>query len=182
MAEPRRIDDEFTTSDVAGRVPKSRDTDVRPSLLRNEPLVTSEAGNLPASQMRDKALGRDYPSESSTLTGGQATSVAPVEAVQFRREANSSSDQPILLFGESEVANYRSQWSSIQTAFVDEPRQAVEDADSLVKFLLKKLAEGFTKERDRLAKPWDRGDNVSTEDLRIAFQRYRSFFDRLLNV
>lgn len=182
MAEPRRIDDEFATADVAGRVPKSRDADVRPSLLRNEPRVSSETGSLPASQMRDEALGPDYPNESSTLTGGQSASVARVEAVQFHQEANSSSDQPVLLFGESEVANYRSRWSSIQTAFVDEPRQAVEDADSLVKSLLKQLAEGFTKERDRLAKQWDRGDNVSTEDLRVALQRYRSFFDRLLNV
>ena len=47
---------------------------------------------------------------------------------------------------------------------------------------MKKLAEGFANERGRLEKQWDRGDNVSTEDLRIALQRYRSFFDRLLKV
>jgi hypothetical protein len=70
----------------------------------------------------------------------------------------------------------------VQAGFVDEPRRAVEDADNLVASLMKKLAEGFANERGRLEKQWDRGDNVSTEDLRIALQRYRSFFDRLLNV
>jgi hypothetical protein len=44
------------------------------------------------------------------------------------------------------------------------------------------LAEVFADERGNLEKQWDRGDNVSTEDLRIAFQRYRAFFHRLLSV
>ena len=150
MSEPRRTDDEFAT-DVVGRVPKPRDTDVRPSLLHNESRVPSESGSLPASQVRDEVIEPAYPNESSRLTGGQSA-VAHVEAVQFRREANPSSNQPVLLFGESEVDDYRSRWSSIQIAFVDEPRQAVEDADGLVKSLLERLAEGFTNERDRVAK------------------------------
>jgi hypothetical protein len=91
-------------------------------------------------------------------------------------------DQPAPLFAENEVGDYRSRWSNIQTGFVDEPRHAVEEADSLVAQLMKKLAEGFANERDRLEKHWDSGENVSTEDLRIALQRYRSFFDRLLKV
>jgi len=91
-------------------------------------------------------------------------------------------NQPTPLFSESEVGDFRSRWGNIQTAFVDEPRRAVEDADNLVASLMKKLAEGFANERARLEKQWDRGDNVSTEDLRIALQRYRSFFDRLLKV
>lgn len=91
-------------------------------------------------------------------------------------------DQPAPLFAENEVGDYRSRWSNIQAGFVDEPRHAVEEADSLVAQLMKKLAEGFATERDRLEKHWDSGENVSTEDLRIALQRYRSFFDRLLKV
>jgi hypothetical protein len=91
-------------------------------------------------------------------------------------------DQPAALFAENEVGDYRSRWSNIQAGFVDEPRHAVEEADGLVAQLMKKLAEGFANERDRLEKHWDSGENVSTEDLRIALQRYRSFFDRLLKV
>jgi len=63
---------------------------------------------------------------------------------------------------------------------VDEPRRAVQQADSLVAEVMKRLAESFAKERGALESQWDRGDNVTTEDLRLALQRYRSFFDRLL--
>jgi|SRR5208282_468614 len=86
------------------------------------------------------------------------------------------------LFSESEMGDFRSQWSKIQTGFVDEPRQTVEGADKLVAAVMQRLAEGFANERSGLEKQWESGDNVSTEDLRIALQRYRSFFDRLLTL
>ena len=85
------------------------------------------------------------------------------------------------LFAEHDAANLRKRWSDIQTAFVDEPRRSVEQADSLVAEAMKRLAEGFANERGSLERQWDRGDNVTTEDLRVALQRYRSFFDRLLS-
>ncbi|MGA7924393.1 MAG: hypothetical protein WCA20_00175 [Candidatus Sulfotelmatobacter sp.] len=86
------------------------------------------------------------------------------------------------LFSELEMGDFRSQWSKVQTGFVDEPRRTVEDADKLVAAVMQRLAEGFAYERSGLEKQWDRGDNVSTEDLRLALQRYRSFFDRLLKL
>src|SRR5579859_6995362 len=90
--------------------------------------------------------------------------------------------KPTPLFSESEVGEFRSRWSHIQTGFVDEPRRTVEDADKLVASVMKRLAEGFANERSGLERQWDQGDNVSTEDLRVALQRYRSFFDRLLKL
>lgn len=90
--------------------------------------------------------------------------------------------EPIPLFSESELGDFRSQWSKIQTGFVDEPRRTVEDADKLVAAVMQRLAEGFANERSGLEKQWDSGDNVSTEELRVALQRYRSFFDRLLKL
>ena len=86
------------------------------------------------------------------------------------------------LFSESEMGDFRSQWIKIQTCFVDEPRGTVKDADKLVAAVMRRLAEGFANERSGLEKQWDQGDSVSTEDLRIALQRYRSFFDRLLKL
>jgi hypothetical protein len=86
------------------------------------------------------------------------------------------------LFSESEMAAFRSQWSKVQTGFVDDPRQTVAEADKLVASVMQRLAEGFANERSGLEKQWDRGDSVSTEDLRVALQRYRSFFDRLLKL
>ena len=90
--------------------------------------------------------------------------------------------KPMPLFSESEMGDFRSQWSKVQTGFVDEPRRTVEDADKLVASVMQRLAEGFANERSGLEKQWESGDNVSTEDLRIALQRYRSFFDRLLKL
>jgi len=90
--------------------------------------------------------------------------------------------KPMPLFSESEMADFRSQWSKVQTGFVDEPRRTVEEADRLVAAVMQRLAEGFANERSGLEKQWESGDNVSTEDLRLALQRYRSFFDRLLKL
>jgi hypothetical protein len=86
------------------------------------------------------------------------------------------------LFPENESRDFHKRWTDIQTGFVDEPRQAVEQADELVAEVIKRLADSFARERSRLEGQWGRGDNVSTEDLRVALQRYRAFFDRLLNI
>ncbi|PWT92415.1 MAG: hypothetical protein C5B55_06480 [Blastocatellia bacterium] len=86
------------------------------------------------------------------------------------------------LFESKEAESLRENWRVIQTQFVDEPRRSVEEADELVASTMKRLAEVFANERDNLEQNWDRGDDVSTEDLRVALQRYRSFFDRLLSV
>src|SRR5262245_40640901 len=86
------------------------------------------------------------------------------------------------LMADDRTQDFRSRWDSIQTSFVDEPRQAVEKADSLVAELMQELAKSFAAERQNLEGQWGRGDNVSTEDLRVSLQRYRSFFGRLLSV
>jgi hypothetical protein len=87
------------------------------------------------------------------------------------------------LFIEQEAQNFRGRWNEIQSEFVDEPKRSVEKADQLVAETITRLAEVFAAERDKLEHEWSRGeDRVSTEDLRIALRRYRSFFDRLLSV
>jgi hypothetical protein len=87
---------------------------------------------------------------------------------------------PNPLFPDDELHNFRARWDTVQTSFVDEPREAVEQADSLVANVVKRIAEQFSTERAGLEQQWAQGDNVSTEDLRQALRRYRSFFDRLL--
>jgi hypothetical protein len=84
------------------------------------------------------------------------------------------------LLAEDRVDSYRGRWYDLQTRFVDEPRDTVSDADSLVAELLQELARSFNDARAGLEEQWSRGDDVSTEDLRLALQRYRSFFERLL--
>lgn len=86
------------------------------------------------------------------------------------------------LFSQDESKQLYAKWDAIQVGFVDEPRQAVERADSLVAGAMERLAEVFAEERARMEGQWDRGDNVSTEELRLALRRYRAFFGRLLSV
>jgi hypothetical protein len=130
-------------------------------LLNDENLTTADIAH--AENARDV-----QPSASDDRTL-QQTVPAPLKA----REASP-------LFPDDELHNLRARWDQAQTSFVDEPRQAVEQADSLVANVVKRIAEQFATERAQLEKQWDRGDNVSTEDLRQALRRYRSFFDRLL--
>ena len=85
------------------------------------------------------------------------------------------------LFSAEESRRFQSDWDSIQIGFVDEPRKAVERADGLVAQVIKRLAEVFAEERGKVEGQWSRGADVSTEDLRLALQRYRSFFARLLS-
>ena len=86
------------------------------------------------------------------------------------------------LFPSEELVGYRARWDAIQTGFVDQPRAAVEQADALVSQVVTRLTEVFARERSTLEGQWTKGGNASTEDLRIAFTRYRSFFHRLLSM
>ena len=103
---------------------------------------------------------------------------SPVREVPAGRAA----DPHAPLFHDQELGGFRTRWEAIQTGFVDEPRSAVEQADSLVAEMMTKLSETFSRERKALEDQWGRGDNISTEDLRVALKRYRSFFERLLSV
>ena len=100
----------------------------------------------------------------------------PVEASGAQRE---SDDQGTLLPA-AVVQDLRSRWSSVQAGFVDEPQAAVRQADELVAVAMKRLAEGFTEQRNTLEHQWSGGKDVSTEDLRAALRKYRAFFERLL--
>jgi len=78
-------------------------------------------------------------------------------------------------------AAYTARWNDVKSDFVDEPKQAVAAADQLVSELLDELQELFRNQRHDIEQGLD-ADQTSTEDLRLALRRYRSFFDRLLSV
>ncbi len=90
--------------------------------------------------------------------------------------ATSSGQAP--LFGDP--SGFTTRWQAVQVMFVDEPRRAVEDADRLVTEMMDRLSELFRSQREDLEHAWNNGGAASTEDLRVALQRYRSFFERLL--
>jgi hypothetical protein len=116
----------------------------------------------------DRTDARNVPIEETTMSAGGG-------GARMVKEAAAAP-----LFAETESHEFRSKWDQIQIGFVDEPRKAVQDADNLVAQTMKRLAEIFSDERKKMEAQWDRGDDVSTEDLRMALQRYRSFFNRLL--
>jgi hypothetical protein len=159
-------EERLTTADLAdaGRE-EPRNADLDPARVE---VVTSprDEGRVPAAPVT--VAGRSVPASQAGV-GGTATAMA--------KEPESGP-----LFSPEEAGNLRTKWDAIQVGFVDEPRRAVEDADSLVAMAMKRLAEQFAEERSRLEGQWDRGGDVSTEDLRIALRRYRSFFGRLLAV
>ena len=99
---------------------------------------------------------------------------APMQAAQV--------GPPSPLFDTAASDQLRARWSDAQTAFVDSPQQAVKDADALVAELMQQLAETFARERSALEEQWARGEDVTTEELRVVLTRYRSFFERLLDV
>jgi hypothetical protein len=98
------------------------------------------------------------------------------------RPSNGSTNNQAALFSADQSADLRGKWETIQASFVDEPQSAVEEADALVEDVMQLLSEGFDRERRSLEGQWSRGDDVSTEELRLALRRYRSFFDRLLSI
>ena len=110
----------------------------------------------------DQPLAREDTDETGAAAGGSGHELTP-------------------LFDEDERSDLQTRWQSLQTRFVDDPRTTVEEADQLVADLMQRLAESFADERKSLEAQWSRGDDVSTEDLRVSLQRYRSFFERLLS-
>jgi len=89
-------------------------------------------------------------------------------------------DAPTPLLSDEDAGEFERRWHDLQVSFVDEPQRCVQDADALVAEVMQRLADGFAQERKNLESQWAGGGEASTEDLRLALQRYRSFFNRLL--
>jgi hypothetical protein len=119
----------------------------------------------------DRLTTRDIARSMETATANPPSAPTPV-----------TDARALPMFSADETTGYRTRWEAVQTGFVDEPRKAVEEADALVAQVIKRLTEVFADERTNLEHQWDQGDHISTEDLRIALRKYRSFFDRLLSL
>lgn len=141
----------------------------------DEPPTRDRAENKPQA---DEQLGQAGSNEPAAYDdpAGSITQAEP-EAAQ----ASAQGDDHDSLLPSDQSERFTERWQEIQTSFVDQPRDSVAQADALVADLMQRLAASFSNERERLEAQWDRGDDVSTEDLRVALTRYRSFFDRLLS-
>ncbi|MEE6136497.1 hypothetical protein SKC41_09140 [Mycobacterium sp. 050128] len=107
---------------------------------------------------------------------------APVAAAQQHSVDERESSTTEMLFADDDLTEMRGRWAAVQAAFVDDPKDCVQKADVLVSDLVDQLTTGFAHARSRLEEQWDRGEEASTEDLRVALMHYREFFERLLAV
>jgi hypothetical protein len=124
--------------------------------------------------------GEQHSQASSPRAESQPVTRQVVTPKTEDRAATTERHEP--LFAGDQAEDFRSRWSDVQTSFVDEPRRAVEQADSLVAEVMQRLARMFADERSSLEQQWDRQGETDTEALRQALRRYRSFFDRLLSM
>jgi signal recognition particle GTPase len=104
------------------------------------------------------------------------------QAQQETRRDEEQDGQDEALFADDEAQGLRSRWEDVQRGFVDEPRESVQKADDLVSDLVERLTKGFAETRSGLEEQWNKGEEASTEDLRVALTRYRAFLQRLLKV
>src|SRR5436309_1168023 len=153
MSDSLRNDDTLTTADIARR-PTPREA--RSDAAYRGPVP------VPDNQARPERIAPDTQAVAAPRPGADANTGS----------ANSSFGQSGPLFPEDELHNFRARWTQAQTSFVDEPRKAVEQADSLVANVVTRLAEQFSNERAKLEEQWSKGDNVNTEELRQALRRY----------
>ncbi len=109
--------------------------------------------------------------DHETSTGETITHEEPIDT-------NAGSSAALLKREQSE--HFRTRWNEIQGMFVDEPRSAVQQADGLVSEVVEQITQMFASEHSSLEDQWKQGNDVSTEDLRKALQRYRAFFNRLV--
>jgi hypothetical protein len=148
--------DGVTTADMAAAGERTATGDRTPA-----PEAAKEAAVTKAEA--ETALGAATKAEAQTAAEGEAEAAAS-------------------LFPADQASGYHSRWQEIQTGFVDEPRAAVQEADGLVAEVMRQLARTFAEERRQLEAQWSEGEEISTEDLRLALRRYRWFFDRLLSI
>jgi hypothetical protein len=144
-----------------------------------EPPVEVQSSEPPLETV-DATPDFEAPVEQPVEQPVEAASTQPAQPAEAAPAAAPDTDQ--VLFADGELTDMRSRWTEVQSAFVDDPRDCVQKADSLVADVVDRLTAGFSQARSGLEEQWSRGEEVSTEELRIALKRYREFFERLLAV
>jgi hypothetical protein len=134
----------------------------------------------PAGSSREAGLSKDD-GDGQDREGETAALESPSGVTAQAEGESSPGEEQAPLFTGQEAERFRERWATVQAGFVDQPRQMVEQADDLVSDLMQQLTAGFSQRRSKLEEQWNEGDQVSTEDLRVALTRYRSFFNRLLS-
>ena len=118
--------------------------------------------------------------EGGGATGGAPTAAGSPGGTTAGHGGGPGGGGEASLLADNDAQEFERRWQEVQVGFVDEPQRCVQEADGLVAEVMQRLADGFARERNDLESQWAGGGEASTEDLRVALQRYRSFFNRLL--
>ncbi|WP_405785852.1 hypothetical protein [Streptomyces sp. NBC_01367] len=171
-SDERAGDAGITTEDIAHPAPAAGDdgTDTKTES------GASAAGG-PRPPVYPGEATRDAAAEESGTR--EAEDERPTDREAGTGPAKAGADEPLL--GAEDAAEYHKRWSEIQGRFVDDPQDAVRSADALVAEVMQSLARTFSAHKQGLEGQWGQGEQVATEELRLALQHYRSFFNRLLN-
>lgn len=122
------------------------------------------------------------PSKLEDPAAATATQRDERAAATQEHPAKSPAEPLAALFSPEAASSFRARWDAIQIGFVDDPKEAVRQADALVDQVMTSLAETFSSERAEVEGQVAPAEQASTENLRIALRRYRSFFQRLLSL
>ena len=172
----------------AGMRPESVDPAMRDDRMGTSDPTMQQARapqheSLTTHDMPEAGMQPEVPTEAPLETVDTTSQFEPPAQTADTTAAAGSDDSSVqMLFADGELNEMRSRWTEVQSAFVDDPRDCVQKADGLVADVVDKLTAGFSGARAHLEEQWARGEEASTEDLRIALKRYREFFERLLAV
>ena len=145
-------------------------------------MTTHDQQTLTGSHEQPETAGPGTPPASEPTEPAASADPTTAPAAPADPSAQSESSTEEVLFADDDLAELRARWAAVQASFVDDPKDCVQKADVLVSDLVEQLTSGFAHARSRLEEQWARGEEASTEDLRVALMHYREFFQRLLAV
>jgi hypothetical protein len=177
------MNEQFNTSDFVKRT----DMDTNSPVVISDPFVDKvpeDASLIHETPMGETIPDKDPLGETFADKSWVSKSIpyeAPIgETITHEAPIVTNAGSSAALLNTDESEHFRTRWNEIQGNFVDEPRSAVQQADALVSEVIEQITQMFANEHNSLEGLWNQGNDVSTEDLRKALQRYRSFFNRLV--
>ncbi|WP_410570218.1 hypothetical protein [Amycolatopsis sp. cmx-4-61] len=173
-----------TTTDVPGQ---HRDGFHESATADDQSLSTADLASAGHHDTGDTAAAQESGGDVEARSGGDVETPASGGDVETPAASGGNVQTPASggdveappLIDEEKVTGFRDRWQNVQAGFVDDPKQAVQQADELVAGVISALATTFAEHKSELESQWQQGE-PATEELRIALRRYRSFFDQLL--
>jgi len=181
--EDRAGDDTLSTEDIANANSTMERRADDPDLPAEDMDGRTEDMTVMGTPVNGAESRTDDPETGSEPAQAQEDWTQEDQTQEDRAQPHEDEAPPTVeLLASQDVERFRVQWKDIQTRFVDDPREAVHDADQLVAEVMRSLATMFTDHKHDLEGRWQEGNGVDTEQLRQALRHYRSFFDHLLEV